>query len=73
MYNEILHHPNNKLKSRHLIWSEVIDTGNHERILERAKEDFGVKKSFIIVDPNTKPPDCNMPRPNLDYTETDLE
>jgi len=63
VHNDVFHRPNKRLKSRRPIRDEGVDREILQGLRKKQWEESGVKNSSLIVDPNTKSPGFELPRP----------
>jgi hypothetical protein len=63
IHKDVFLHPDKRLKSRHPIWSDAIGQETPQELWKKHWKESGVKNSFLIDDPNIKPPGFELPRP----------
>jgi len=62
IYNNPIHHPNKRLKSRHPIWKEATTDADPQVEQKRTWLESNIQNSSLIKDPTAKTPSFNLPR-----------
>ncbi|VVC43208.1 Hypothetical protein CINCED_3A015175 [Cinara cedri] len=62
LYNDIISHPQKRLKSRHPIWDLTFPKESIPEVWKNRWKDSGVQNSTLIADPMMRVPGFNLPR-----------